>query len=841
MKKLKYTIVLAVVLLLSCFSASAASGSDILVNMDFVTNHMLTDGESYMTRAEFAYVASRLYTDEELAPCKTEAADVSEEHAYSGYIAYALGNGLMTMDKDNAFSPDGKVSVYEILKLYYDKMGLSELAEHLGQYPKGYYNLAVKHSILSGVKTEEYIKNKDAVRLISNIVNAEVNEIKAIYTQEGVKMQMTSSKVSMLEKCYGMIKLKAEITGIGEKETAVFTVLEESTVDKEYGLSESYNLPYVGVDMKAYKYTAGDLYIKDDEIVYFETENGTEVLATYIYAVNEDENETHKYRPDLVTKIELYDGEEYKVENLKLELNNKKSTLPLTLAGRFARIVIKNDKIVCIETWDLTEGGLISGKANGGLQYTKGTASGMNTVKFREFAQISVIINGRYSSYADIKPDSVFDYYADNEKNAVLVISEKHITDKLISYSDNEVFIGNAGYRYVPGRLFVSRNKVSYRTADALKTMLDKEVEAFADDKGNVRYIRLVSSETDSVIALLEGYEQKALHPLKLKITNLSGEPQTNIYEVSDKVILDSSIGSLDDMLHTSHLAAYDALYKFTVNEKGEIIRIEKPMSFLDYQNGINHRGLVPYEYDDYITLGEKRVYPYSTPTYRVGIDDGEYIIMYYSTLSGLRNRRMDKGNFHMRFISYETPNKLDCVVIFGDIDKLYLEYSTERALVTEKTEVYENGELYVRVTFVTAGGIENTIMVEASDEERVNSYQLYHYIQVERGYIIGSNYQKTDAETYDLSMPFDEIPTDNSVATGMKRGVIRSIDKNTVVFEDGSEYGDIYWRVPNSTMICRINHSKNKVEMLNMDDLVAGDEIVYYSAGNSVSTIFVK
>ena len=167
------------------------------------------------------------------------------------------------------------------------------------------------------------------------------------------------------------------------------------------------------------------------------------------------------------------------------------------------------------------------------------------------------------------------------------------------------------------------------------------------------------------------------------------------MFELSDKVQIDNSIGTIEDMLHTSHLASYDALYKFTVNNDGKIIRIEKPMSFLNYKNGINYTGLVPYESDDYVTLGNKRVYPYNAPVYLVGMDDGEYIMMYYSSFSALRNRRMDKGSFHMRFISYETPNKLDCVVVFGDIEKLYLEYSTARALVTEKTEVYENGEMY--------------------------------------------------------------------------------------------------------------------------------------------------
>ena len=89
-------------------------------------------------------------------------------------------------------------------------------------------------------------------------------------------------------------------------------------------------------------------------------------------------------------------------------------------------MVIEEKKVVFVETWDLTEGGLVLSKEGGGIGYVQETNTSMRTVNLRAYENLKVFINGVYSSYSDIKADSVFDYYVDEEEKNAVVVGEQN-------------------------------------------------------------------------------------------------------------------------------------------------------------------------------------------------------------------------------------------------------------------------------------------------------------------------------------------------------------------------------------------------------------------------------
>ena len=125
-------------------------------------------GDESVTRAHLSALVCKMLgkTDEALALAgKTEFKDVGENVWYTGYINYAVANGIIVGDGDGNFRPDDYVKYEEVVKVVVCVLKLDgDVRIDPADWSKEYIEAADKAGLLSGL-----IGKKGTVMLRSDI------------------------------------------------------------------------------------------------------------------------------------------------------------------------------------------------------------------------------------------------------------------------------------------------------------------------------------------------------------------------------------------------------------------------------------------------------------------------------------------------------------------------------------------------------------------------------------------------------------------------------------------------------------------------------------------------
>ncbi|MBQ4557464.1 MAG: S-layer homology domain-containing protein [Clostridia bacterium] len=127
-------------------------------------------GHHYVTRAQMAALGCKILgkVDEALSLAgKTVFNDVDEKGWYTGYINYAVANGIVIGDGDGNFRPDDKVKYEEAIKVIICVLGLDkDIVVDPADWSKGYLEAAKKMGLtnnLKGKKGEYMVRGDVAV------------------------------------------------------------------------------------------------------------------------------------------------------------------------------------------------------------------------------------------------------------------------------------------------------------------------------------------------------------------------------------------------------------------------------------------------------------------------------------------------------------------------------------------------------------------------------------------------------------------------------------------------------------------------------------------------------
>jgi len=114
--------------------------------------------EEKVTRAQFAKIVTVVSGGEENAVLRMDAgqfADVTYNHWASGYISYAVANGILMGYGDGSFRPEQNITYAEALTVILRAMGYS--AEDVGYYwPAGYIEKAYALGLISDYSFDPY-------------------------------------------------------------------------------------------------------------------------------------------------------------------------------------------------------------------------------------------------------------------------------------------------------------------------------------------------------------------------------------------------------------------------------------------------------------------------------------------------------------------------------------------------------------------------------------------------------------------------------------------------------------------------------------------------------------
>lgn len=185
-----YLLLMSVVLIASMLATSVSAGSvfpDVEDNARYAQDVELTkqlgllkgdnkgnfNPDSGITRAEFAAVVCRMMDGEESAKTFTDSgfSDVPKGHWATGYIAWAVKQGIVGGYGNGKYGPSDQVKYEQAIKMMVCAINMGDVALDAGGYPNGYITAAKSIHLLDNVEGSvgKTITRANIAVLVSNI------------------------------------------------------------------------------------------------------------------------------------------------------------------------------------------------------------------------------------------------------------------------------------------------------------------------------------------------------------------------------------------------------------------------------------------------------------------------------------------------------------------------------------------------------------------------------------------------------------------------------------------------------------------------------------------------
>lgn len=537
--------------------------------------------EAAVTRAQMAaWVCRAAGMDfDDAAGSGTIFADVQAEHAYSGAVEMAFVQGVVSRDATAMFYPDRQVSLLEAVAMAVNAMGYSEIAAAYGGYPNGYWTVASQQSLTKGVTAQE-LEKEDAVRLISNMLDADSVRIKFVNGNPAFDI---NPDFTFLEDKFDVTKYKVQIDEIDtSRKTILATVLS--------GDKKGQQIKYRYTDAVAVEKAGGEAtaYIDNSEpdlMVYLETKQASAVIYDFIDQVNKRDAHTnvtlgewrHVYFTNQDRQYTLSDDVQvtYNDELVEYEAYD--------YIGCFAKAVIQDNTVTRMDIYPLEEGGLIYRADADELRYTRGTDYENYWTGFSRAPDLQIIIDGRAGcKMQDLRTDMVFDYWFGGGDKFIIVASSRVAKGVISGYTGDEIIVKNEKYMLSEkfGWYVYSAKDNSYNPGQ-YADIAGESVSAFIDDNQRVRYVRpdVSKSEKRTFCAfVMRAYEDEGTDERYVKLFRADGNNETVTYKLRDKL----KAGSYGFSYLQSVEKNMDALgfLQFTVDAKDEVTKVEPVENF---------------------------------------------------------------------------------------------------------------------------------------------------------------------------------------------------------------------------------------------------------------------
>lgn len=796
----------------------------------------------YLTNELMAFVMAKLYSSGECNAQDTQFEDVKADNEYSGYIHFVTSNGFMRPAGEKKFNPKENVLFNDVLQMLVTYVNYDKVAEGYGGYPYGYLRTANDLGWLKGITSESSgnIKLNQAVKLLENFLVSpyHLSEI----DQEG-NIQLEQQLGSVLSDQMGIDVYIAEIDAY--KHGIVNATILKNKYDTNFNKYDEEEKVSFHTDSKIdFNHLSGakaTIYVKDDAIIYAQLDKSTTIKYEYIYAVNDDSNEESAYRPDYIGKLELYDGEDYTTaEDFTLKCNEEETTAPVKITGKFAKIIVVDNKVHTIETWDLTRGGLISGLKEGSIIYVKGTAVNTYLKDVRKYKNMQVFIDGVNASYSQLKLYSVFDYYINEDSDTVVIVaSEKVIKDLFHGIGSDFIDIGEFQYKCYSDDLYYTKDGTVFEKYKSIDDMRNDDVTAYMDGKGTVLFLR-----QEQVMEMVDFYavvtggalNSGSLANPQIKMKMLADGFEEKIYDVAKKVKLDNGL-TLEGVFSTANNCDGEGIYRFSINSKGEVTSIKKPNQFLGIAEAKATLATFTDSTTASIVIGNRRVYINSL-SFHILREDNDKMIIEKVNYGSLRAKTAD--GVILRLFSNDNPNELAYIIVCGNLNNIHSQYADYYGIVTKKSRIASEDGEKVGLTLL-AKGTETKYVV---DKEVADLYTIGYYTKVTPGYVFNDYTIYPTGVSYDLTGKIDNWELMTGESSGLQKGIVKEIYSDRVILDDGSEYGYmIYFRAGTTFSIVQVKDGADEVSKRfvkgNISDIVPGAVIYYMRESNTVYDLF--
>jgi len=796
----------------------------------------------------------------------TKFTDVDESNPYSGYIDYLTEIGIVSGVSESLYSPQSNVTAEMAYKVMVSILGYNQIAEQLGGYPEGYAKVADILGFTTNLSFKEQYLTRDGALKIAHYVLTNCFDELLYFSSNGEITVTTDSK--------------NEFAVLGDRHKInVYTGYVESVPNTGYVniridgnkydtnpemLAKGYLAKFEANDknLREFEGTNVTVWVNDEnKIVYIALKRKSDIKYGYIYSVNGITNA--EGIPSIASLEELTlinDEEDYDIsQDVKVRYNGKIVTDSVKLEGNFARLVFQNDEITFIETWDLKEAGLITEMSAEYIQYTKGVTPGLRLKDLDQYKNKRFYIDNAPAGEGHIKADVVFDYYASGD-DLVIVASEKKIVDEFYSYSSSTVEIGDSIYKYK--NLYYS-DGAGFKADDGFINLISTDVSAYIGPDGYVRYIKLndLSKLTNRTFyGVVDGVNTDVFNEeAEIKVWVYGDEIVKQTLKVNEKTRFLDGL-SIEELGRNAKNVSGNGVYLFTLNAKGNVSEIEKPIPFYGYGVDITEKdkrvsqsittmdsdtnAYIPVSYqipndatddpDDLLSIS-KRLYFKNAPMMALFNKDGVFTVEKTSQSAIIGKSGM---SVTLTFFGDENKSPLPSMVLLtGDLSSLGSVY-TQYGILTEKSIVINNdGEERVDL-YITKG--DSTPRVYSVTKEYAATLPDYALLAFFEETVFSENDINVTSIISLEGNPSNWELTSTENQVGLHEGKFERIESKRLYLEDTA-----YYMHPGTSgkPIVRYteNGGKRTIQVIDAAEIMPGDYVYYYLAsGGLVRAVIV-
>ena len=832
---------------------SYASSYDNLKAIDAVPEGFTEEnlGEA-VTRAEFSYMTAKLLNCGKLSPVNTRFADVTEENIYSGYIEHLAGVGVLSGTQGAIFNPDAPADINMVNKILVCALGYGSLAAQLGGYPDGYNIVADELGFHKDIVIGQngYVTKSSAAIIIENALLSEIPSMQIVAADGKLSVYPDGkAKKRILCDVLGYSAYTGVFTKVNyEENTAVFTVNANKYSQNKNMLSIGSEYVFEAIDTinsAEVEQLPVTIWVNDnEEVINIIPAKNTEVKYGYIEKVNGNSRNDANYPAVNIEDITMVGQEEYDVaENLTLKYNGEVTQLPVKLCGRFARLVVVNDEVIFVESWDIEEGGLIT-NIDYEISYTQGDEQGHKISDILTKKSIRVFIDNKPANYKDLRANSVFDYY-ETDESLVIVASEEIYSEKLERYSAfSSLEIGNLVCK-ADGKIYCSLDGKVFKENANIDKLLGETVYVYFAPNGYAKYI--VNAENvmnkDTFYGIVSGVQSDIFNETaEIELYKVKGTSiEKGIYSIdSDKLKAGVTI---EELKNNAKSISKNILYKFDVNSDNKILSITKPEAFygLEANNEFLIGGWVS-DSSSYFTVDGVRVYlDAAAPiTYIYKDEDGFSVSsITWNTIKG-RNANGAKISFY----GSEMTAYPEFILMCGGPSGIY-KSTAIYGIYTGYTEgINGEGEVCKIARIITNAGLKDfyvddeTIRGMEADTGGAGLVKIY----TEHSYSDSGNEISYDSTVCKLSTSSEYWETTETInANGLHEGTVKAVAGNRVYFDDGTAYYMTHESAYKSVVSFNDNAPGQKFKKIELSELTPGDKVYYYMESGAIYSIILS
>lgn len=818
-----FPVLLIVFGLLTVYADAPTAEYNLFKDLGFLPESITVDKlEDAATREDFAFIASKLMKLGNVPRKDTAFDDVKSGNPYSGYISAMLDLGIMEPVSENEFYPEGPAKLNDAYMAALEMLGYkgmrndTELAN----------SLVIRHNLHRGVTAfgKSGVTNSGLIRLFYNVIESEMPEYRLA---NGTEQYELSQKRYYLRNSLNYSVYHGEIIEVFGKDRSVRMTVSGNKYNYNYNPLKAGTVSTFSVSegLDPYKFLHAPVTVwvnSDDVIVSVDFGKNTEVKYACVYSVNSDDNKEHAYSADYIDEIVLSgDDEVYTASNdMKLYYNFSKTSKPVNIIGNFARIVIHKGEITSMDVYDLAEGGIIRSITDNSIGYTRGAVSIARLNDIGLYDERFVYIDGKYCDISELKTDSVFYYYS-NDDYLVLVATEKKVTDVLHDVGVGKTTLDIGNITYTADKVYFSTDSKTFGLNVDFSHLLNKTVDAYFTPFGDCLYVQPSnggSIASGKRLGLLVAAKTDAFDETTVKILFLEPSVETRTYALSNKVKTEDGL-VLSEILNNVNTVNGELVLDYVI-KNDKIVSISKPKHFEGFAESFpialfpDNAGFSQIcEADLYgtiqtIYLGDSRI------TFLVE-DDGEL------TARDVEWRKLygaDTTGCMAQVFGYEGNSDVRLALICGNTAKISPKDSYYGLALSKMNVVDGDGNPSIKLKILEQSGA--TVSYQIPEDEGKNLPGTF-FVQ----YVVGGVTRESDEM---MIQNYVDLTGDitNMSGAGMLVGTITAIDDKRIFFDTGR----VFYINEKCTYYDRVGYPGNfRFTVMDSGELNVGDTVAYY------------